>query len=137
MLFRSNLLGGTLFTTFAFNWAINYLTLKGLSEGQAPDPQVVLAVDGCFLVIFLVLTFAFGFFSKLLFAFLLDIDLLFACRIAREITHARALGLPIALATVALLGIALWLAFAVLVNSAAGRTVFAVPGPLFQPGPAR
>jgi succinate-acetate transporter protein len=132
---NKNLLGGTLFTTFAFNWAINYLTLKGLSEGQVPDPHVVLAVDGCFLLVFVVLTFAFGFFSKLLFAFLVDIDVLFACRIARELTRSPALGLPIALATVALLGIALWLAFAVLVNSAAGRTVFPVPGPLFRAGP--
>ncbi len=133
---NKNLLGGTLFTTFAFNWAVNYLTLKGLTEGQVPDPHVVLAVDGCFLVIFVVLTFAFGFFSKLLFAFLLDIDVLFSCRILKELTHSAAFALPIALATVVLAGIALWLAFAILVNSAAGRTVFAVPGPLFKPGPA-
>ena len=133
---NKNLLGGTLFTTFAFNWVVNYLTLKGLTEGQVPDPHVVLAVDLCFLVIFVVLTFAFGFFSKLLFAFLLDIDVLFGCRILKELTHSTAFALPIALATVVLAGIALWLAFAILVNSAAGRTVFAVPGPLFKAGPA-
>lgn len=128
---NKNLLGATLFTTFAFNWVVNWSTLQGLSEGRVPDPHVVLSIDACFLVIFVVLTFAFGYFSKLLFAFLLDIDALFACRIAKELTHSAAFALPIALCTVALMLIALWLAFAMLVNSAAGRTVFKVPGPLF------
>lgn len=131
---NKNMLGGTLFTTFAFNWVVNYHVLSGAAEGRVPDPAVVLSIDVCFLLIFAVLTFAFGFFSKLLFAFLLDIDVLFVCRILKEVTHAAAFALPIALATAALAGIALWLAFAILVNSAAGRTVFAVPGPLFKPG---
>lgn len=133
---NKNLLGGTLFTTFAFNWAVNYHVLSGLAEGKVPDPHVVLSIDLTFLVIFVVLTFAFGYFSKLLFAFLLDIDVLFVCRILRELTHSQAFALPIALATLSLLGIALWLAFAVLVNSAAGRQVFKVPGPLFTPAAA-
>ncbi len=130
---NKNLLGGTLFTTFAFNWVMNYVTLAGLAEGKVPDATVVFSVDICFLVIFVVLTFAFGYFSKLLFAFLADIDLLYACRIGKELTHSSAFALPIALCTVALAGIALWLAFAVLVNTSAGRTVFKVPGPLFTP----
>ncbi len=132
---NKNLLGGTLFTTFAFNWVMNYITLAGLAEGKVPNASVVFSVDVCFLVIFVVLTFAFGYFSKLLFVFLLDIDLLYAFRIAKELLHARALALPIALCTVALGAIALWLAFAILVNTSAGRTVFAVPGPLFKPTP--
>ncbi len=130
---NKNLLGGTLFTTFAFNWVMNYVTLAGLAEGTVPDATVVFSVGICFLVIFVVLTFAFGYFSKLLFAFLADIDLLYACRIGKELTHSSAFALPIALCTVALAGIALWLAFAVLVNTSAGRTVFKVPGPLFTP----
>ncbi len=130
---NKNLLGGTLFTTFAFNWVMNYVTLAGLAEGKVPDATVVFSVDICFLVIFVVLTFAFGYFSKLLFAFLADIDLLYACRIGKELTHSSAFARPIALCTVALAGIALWLAFAVLVNTSAGRTVFKVPGPLFTP----
>ena len=130
---NKNLLGGTLFTTFAFNWVINYVTLSGYAEGKVPDATVGLAVDICFLIIFVVLTFAFGYFSKLLFAFLADIDLLYTCRILKELTHSQSFALPIALSTVALAGIALWLAFAILVNSSAGRTVFAVPGPLFKP----
>jgi hypothetical protein len=96
---------------------------------------VVLSVDVCFLVIFLVLTYAFGFFSSLLFAFLVDIDLLFGLRILKEVTHSTAFNLPIALCTVALAAIALYLAFAILVNNAAGRPVFKIPGPLFKPGP--
>jgi succinate-acetate transporter protein len=132
---NKNLLGGTLFTTFAFNWVMNYLTLSGLAEGKVPNASVVFSVDVCFLVIFVVLTFAFAYFSKLLFAFLVDIDLLYACRIAKELTHAAAFALPIALCTVALAAIALWLAFAVLVNTSAGRPVFHVPGPLLTPTP--
>ncbi len=132
---NKNLLGATLFTTFAFNWGMNYRTLAGLAEGKLPDPSVVLAVDVCFLVIFVVLTFAFAYFSKLLVAFLGDIVLLYACRIARELTHSAAFALPIALCTVALAAIALWLAFAVLVNTSAGRALFKVPGPLLAPAP--
>jgi succinate-acetate transporter protein len=129
---NKNLLGGTLFTTFAFNWLMNYQTLSGLAEGRIPDAGIILSVDVIFLVIFVVLTYAFGFFSKLLFAFLLDIVVLFSCRILKELTHSTAFALPIGLATVALAGIALYLAFAILVNSAAGRPVFPVPGPLFK-----
>ena len=130
---NKNMLGGTLFTTFSFNWVMNWWALSGLAEGKVPDATVVLSVDVVFLVIFVVLTYAFGHFSKLLFAFLVDIDLLYACRIAKELTHAPVFALPIALCTVALGAIALWLSFAILVNSSAGRVVFAVPGPLFKP----
>jgi succinate-acetate transporter protein len=135
---NKNLLGGTLFTTFAFNWIVNWHVLSGLAEGRVPDPHVVLSIDLCFSIIFVVLTFAFGFYSKLLFAFLLDIDLLFGCRILKELTKSTAFNLPIALATVLLGAIALYLAFAILVNTAAGRPIFKVPGPLFTPttGPA-
>lgn len=130
---NKNLLGGTLFTTFAFNWIMNYWALAGLAEGRVPDPTVVLSVDVCFLVIFVVLAFAFAFHSKLLVAFLGDICALYAFRILRELTHSPAYSLPIALATVVLALIALWLAFAVLVNSSAGRPVFEIPGPLLTP----
>ncbi len=132
---NKNLLGGTLFTTFAFNWGMNAWTLFNVAEGKLPNPQIVFAVDACFLVIFVVLMFAFGYFSKLLFAFLLDIVVLFAFRIANELLHTRAFALPIALCTVILAGIALWLALAILLNSAAGRVVLPIPGPLFKAGP--
>jgi hypothetical protein len=132
---NKNLLGGTLFTTFAFNWLMNWHVLSGLAEGRVPDSHIVLSIDVCFSVIFVVLTFAFGFYSKLLFAFLLDIDVLFGCRILKELTKSQSFNLPIALATVVLALIALYLAFAILMNTAAGRTVFPVPGPLFKATP--
>lgn len=132
---NKNLLGGTLFTTFAFNWGMNYWSLTNLAEGKLPNAHIVFAVDVCFIVIFTVLMFAFGYFSKLLFAFLADIVLLFGFRIANDLLHTRMFAMPIALCTVVLAGIALWLALAVLLNSAAGRVVLPIPGPLFKPGP--
>jgi succinate-acetate transporter protein len=134
---NKNLLGGTLFTTFSFNWVMNWWALSGMAEGKLPDPTIVLSVDIAFLLVFVVLTYAFGFHSKLLFAFLLDIDLLYLARIARELTHAAPLSLMVAVCTVLLALIALWLAFAILVNPVAGRAVFAMPGPMFQPGGPR
>ncbi len=130
---NKNLLGGTLFTTFAFNWIVNWHILSGYAEGRVPDPHIVLSIDGCFTIIFVVLTFAFGFYSKLLFFFLLDIDVLFICRILREITKSQSFATPIALATVLLGLIALYLAFAILLNTAAGRQILKIPGPLFMP----
>jgi succinate-acetate transporter protein len=130
---NKNLLGGTLFTTFAFNWAMNFWALRELADGRAPDGSVILAVDACFLVIFVVLTYAFAFTSKLLVVFLLDIVLLYTLRIAAAILHTAALRPFVAACTVALGALALWIAFAVLVNGAAGRTVLALPGPLLHP----
>jgi succinate-acetate transporter protein len=130
---NKNALGGTLFTTFSFNWIMNWWALSELSQGRVPSAVVVLSVDVCFLLIFVVLTYAFGFVSKLLLVFLLDIDLLYVLRIARELTHVPALGLGIALCTVALAGLALWIAFSLLVNPIAGRQVFKLPGPAFTP----
>ncbi len=132
---NKNQLGGTLFTTFSFNWIMNWWALSELANGRIPNASIVLSVDVCFLVVFVVLTYAFGFFSKLLFAFLLDIDILYAVRIARELTHIRALGLIVAACTVLLAGIALWIAFAMLVNPVSGRDVFKMPGPAFTPRP--
>lgn len=130
---NKNALGGTLFTTFSFNWVMNWWALTELSQGRVPNATVILSVDVCFLLIFLVLTYAFGFVSKLLLVFLLDIDLLYALRLLRELTHARALGAAIAACTVALALIALFIAFALLVNPLAGREVFKLPGPAFKP----
>ena len=130
---NKNMLGGTLFTTFSFNWVMNWWALSELAQGRVPNAAVVFSVDVCFLVVFLVLTYAFGFFSKLLFAFLLDIDLLYVLRIARHLTHLKELALPVAVCTVLLAGIALWIAFAMLVNPTAGRDVFKMPGPMFTP----
>ncbi len=129
-------LGGTLFTTFAFNWMFNAWALREAAEGRGVDPHIALSVDVTFILIFVVLTFAFGFFSKLLFVFLLDIDLLYVLRIAKHFAPGLAapLGLGIAFATLALGGIALYLALALLLNPAAGRTILPLPGPMFAAG---
>ncbi|MBL8912896.1 MAG: hypothetical protein JNM17_19540, partial [Archangium sp.] len=85
---NKNTLGGTLLTTFSFNWVINWWVLDEASQGKGVDPSIMLSVDVAFILIFLVLTYAFGFFSKLLFFFLLDIDVLYVFRIARHFTTA-------------------------------------------------
>ena len=131
---NSNMLGGTLLTTFSFNWVVNAWALHGLAGGAAPSGTVVLAVDACFLLIFLVMTYAFGFFSRLLFAFLLDIDLLYVLRIAKEILHAPGLGLFIGIATVVLMFIALYISFSLVLANAAGRVILPIGAPLFQAG---
>jgi succinate-acetate transporter protein len=133
---NKNLLGGTVFTAFAFNWALNSWVLWSMARGTPPDHHVLLATEAASLVLFVPLTYAFGFHSKLLFAFLLDIDLLYAFKLARGYGHVTGLELPIAVATVGLGAIALYIALAMLVNPSAGRPVFPVPGPLFGVRPA-
>ena len=132
-LLNHNVYGGTLFTSFAFNWVVNWWVLDGLARGQMPDAGVVLAVDICFLIIFLAFTYGFGFFSKLLMLFLVDIDLLYLARIGRHLGGGEWLGVAIGLCMVALGVISLWIAFALLINPVAGRAVFAFPGPAFTP----
>jgi succinate-acetate transporter protein len=132
-LLNKNLYGGTLFTSFAFNWVINWWALDSLSRGQVPDATVVFAVDVCFLIVFVAFTYGFGFFSSLLMAFLADIDLLYMARIARHLGGGEWLGLVVGVCTIALGALSLWIAFALLVNPVAGRAVFAFPGPVFRP----
>jgi hypothetical protein len=132
-LVNRNLYGGTLFTSFAFNWVMNWWALDSLSRGQIPDATVVFAVDVCFLVVFLVFTYGFGFFSSLLMAFLADIDLLYLARIWRHLGGGEWLGTIIGICTVVLAALSLWIAFALLINPVAGRAVFPFPGPVFRP----
>lgn len=132
---NKNTLGGTLLTTFSFNWVFNWFALDQASQGKAVDPTVGVSVDVAFIVIFVVLTYAFGFYSKLLFAFLLDIDLLYFLRLAKHFSGHEAqyaLGVSIGCATVALGAIALYIALAMLLNPAAGRPLLPIGGPLFK-----
>ncbi len=112
---------------------MNWWALTELAAGRFPSASVLLAVDACFLVIFLVMTVAFGYFSKLLFVFLLDIDALYVLRIARELLHAPALGLGVAVATVVLMAIALYIAFSLVLANASGRLLLPLGGPIFKP----
>jgi succinate-acetate transporter protein len=132
---NKNMLGGTLLTTFAFNWVVNAWAMKELSEGRVPSSTVILSIDVCFLMIFFVMTYAFGFYSRLLLVFLVDIDFLYIFRIAREVLHMPSLSMPIAFATVVLMLLALYIAFALVLVGAAGRQLLPIGTPLFTPTP--
>ncbi len=130
---NKNVLSGTVFTAFAFLWIINAWSYYLLSKGVAPDHTVALATEIVLLVIFLALTYAFGFLNRLLFLFLLDVDLLFALRIVKTLTANQSLNVPIGVLTIVLAAIALWLAFGALINPVVGKEVFPLGGPLFKP----
>lgn len=127
-----NVLSGTVFTAFAFLWIFNGWALDSLARGLVPDHAVGLATEIVLFAIFVALTYAFGFFSKLLFLFLLDIDLLFVLRLAKSLTATRALDVPIGIVTLVLAALALWLAFGALINPVAGRQIFRMAGPLLS-----
>lgn len=131
-LVNRNLYGGTLFLTFAFNWVFNGWVLWSLARGAAADAGVVFATEVAFLVIFVLITWGFGYYSSLLFVFLLDIDLIYAFKVAAHLLKTTAFALPIALLTVGLAALSLWIAFALLLNPVAGRRVFPLGGPLFR-----
>ena len=131
-LVNRNLYGGTLFLTFAFNWVVNAWALHSLSKGFVPDPTVVFATEVAFLVIFVLISWGFGHFSSLLFLFLLDIDLIYAFKVAGHLLETKAFAIPIALLTVGLAALSLWIAFALLLNPVTGRRVFTLGMPLFK-----
>ncbi len=129
---NKNMFGGTIFTAFSFLWAYNAWSLYSVANGLVPDHVVGLAVEMVMLVIFVVLTYGFGFFSSVLFAFLLDIDLIFVARIIKSVTGTAAMNVPIAVLNVVMLVIALWLAFGSLINPIAGRPLFSIGKPVFS-----
>jgi hypothetical protein len=131
---NKNLYGGTLFTAFAFNWVMNWWVLTSIAGGVMPDHAVMLSADICFLLIFAAMTYGFGFFSGLLFFFLLVIDLMYVLKIIAGITGTAALAMPVAALTILLGLTALWIAFALLLNPVAGK-LFWFPGPVFKAAP--
>lgn len=137
---NKNMLGGTLLTTFSFNWVINWWTLDGIANGKMPNASISLAVDLCFVLIFVAMTYAFAFYSKLLVVFLLDIDVLYALRIIREVAHMPSLGLAIAIASTALMFLALYIAVALVLVNASGKSMLPMGGPMLGAnagGPAK
>ncbi len=129
-----NMLGGTLLTTFSFNWIVNWWAFDGLVQGKSPSTTVVMAVDVCFLFIFFAMTYAFAFQSWLLVVFLVDVDVLYVMRIIGELTQTRpALAMPIAIATLVLTLISLYVAAALVLVNAAGKTVLPLGGPVLRP----
>lgn len=131
-LVNRNLYGGTLFLTFAFNWVVNAWALHSLAKGFVPDPGVIFATEVAFLVIFVLISWGFGHFSSLLFVFLLDIDLIYVLKVAGHLLDTKAFAIPIAFLTVGLGVIALWIAFALLLNPVTGRRVFTLGLPVFR-----
>ena len=133
---NKNMLGGTLLTTFSFNWVMNWWALDGLAQGKPSSSAIVLAVDLCFLVIFFAMTYAFAFFARVLVVFLLDIDAIYMLRIAREVLHVQT-GLAIAIATVLLMAISLYIAVSLVLVSASGKSLLPLGPPVLTgAGPA-
>ena len=106
--------------------------LHPLAKGFVPDPTIVFATEAAFLVIFVLITWGFGHFSSLLFVFLLDIDLLYVFKVAGHLLDTKAFAIPIALLTVGLAVLSLWIAFALLLNPVTGRRVFTLGTPVFR-----
>jgi len=128
-----NLYGGTLFTAFSFNWLMNWWVLERLAAGVVPDHTVISAVDAAFLLVFLVMTCGFGFFSRSLLLLLVDIDLIYAFRLANALFATQVFAIPIGVTVVVLALLSLWIAFGVLLNPVAGRNVFPLGGPVWTP----
>ncbi len=129
---NKNMLGGTLLTTFSFNWVMNWWALDGLAQGKPSSSAIVLSVDLCFLLIFFAMTYAFAFFARVLVVFLLDIDAIYMLRIARELFHTASLGLPIALATVVLMGLSLYIGVSLVLVSASGKILLPLGPPVLK-----
>ena len=128
-----NVFGGTLLTAFSFNWFINGWILFSVASGTMPDHTVLLATDLAFLLVFVVMTWGFAYFSAFLAVLLLDIDLMYVFKVVAALTGTHALNLPIAACTILLGLLALWIVFAMLINPTAGRAVFKLGGPVLKP----
>ena len=133
---NKNMLGGTLLTTFSFNWVMNWWALDGLANGKPASSAIVLSVDLCFLLIFFAMTYAFAFFARVLVIFLLDIDAIYILRVARELFHVQT-GTAIAVATVVLMFIAIYIAVSLVLVSASGKSPLPLGPPMLKGvGPA-
>ncbi|MBF0545441.1 MAG: hypothetical protein HQM08_13455 [Candidatus Riflebacteria bacterium] len=128
---NKNSYGGTVFTAFSFNWFINAFFFLGAGYGLKPDHHILLAVESVLLVFFLFLTYGFGFFSKLFFYFLIDIDLLYICKVIKGLSGTTILEYPIAVFSIVLMLISIWLTLASLINPVSGKEIFKIGGPVF------
>ena len=128
---NKNMLGGTLLTAFSFNWVMNWWALDGLANGRVASPTVVLAVDCCFILIFLAMTYAFAFFARALVLFLIDIDAIYVMRIAREVLHVN-VSMGIAVATGILLLLSLYIAVSLVLVSASGKALLPLGPPVLK-----
>lgn len=129
---NKNAFGGAVFTLFSFGWMKNALALFLLTRGVVLSHEVDAVIDVVQLVLLVVLTYGFGFFSKTLFVFLLDIDLLYLAKVINFATHSHMMDVPIGVLTVLLGLLSLWIALASLINPVAGRAIFPETTPLFR-----
>ncbi|MDD2773677.1 MAG: GPR1/FUN34/YaaH family transporter [Elusimicrobiales bacterium] len=138
---NKNIFGGTVLTLFSFTWVLNYWSFSALAAGGKMDGTIALSADVAFLLMLGALTYGFGLFGKIMFYLLLDVDLIFVVRIAKEIFPAAqypalhsALLTPASGVLVVALGLlALWVSLAEMLNPVSGRELFAMPGPVFFP----
>ncbi len=128
---NKNAFGGTIFTAFSFNWMINAWVFWSAAHGEVASHSIVLAVEVTMFFTFLVLTYGFGFFSSMLFFFLLDIDFLYLCKVLKALSGSPAFNTPIAVLTVILGVIAMWIALGSLINPVAKKEIFKIGGPMF------
>ena len=129
---NKNAFGGAIFTLFSFGWMKNALALFLQTQGVKLSHDVDAVIDVVQLVLLVVLTYGFGFFSKILFIFLLDIDLLYLAKVINFATDSQVMAVPIGVLTVLLGLLSLWIALASLINPVAGRAIFPETGPLFR-----
>ena len=129
---NKNAFGGAVFTLFSLGWMKNSLGLFLVTRGVTLSHEVDAIMDLTQLVLLLVLTYGFGFFSTTLFVFLLDIDLLFLSKLINYGTHSHMMDIPIGVLSLVLGALSLWIALAALINPVAGRAVFLETPPLFK-----
>jgi succinate-acetate transporter protein len=129
---NKNLLSGLVLTVLSFIGVMDAWVLDMLAAGQHPDTTIMLTTESAVLVVLLVLTYGVGYISKLLVGLLVNLDLIFVLRIINSATGSQALNLPIAILTITLGLLALWIAFGTLINPTSGQHVIPFPGPLFS-----
>ena len=129
---NKNAYGGTIFSAFAFNWLAGSIGNFAVAFNYHLDHNIILATEVVLMAIFIFLTYGFGFFSKALFFFLLDIDLLFICKLAKGFSKSHIFDMPIAIFTIILGLIGLWLALGGLINPITGKEFFPVGRPVFS-----
>ncbi|MCE1246875.1 MAG: GPR1/FUN34/YaaH family transporter [Firmicutes bacterium] len=129
---NKNAFGGAVFTTFSFMWFKTGIEFYLLTKGLLLSHDISFILDVCLLVIFAVLTYGFGHFSTVLFLFLLDVDMIYVSKIVNHVFHTKVMVMPLAIFTILMGAIAVWITFATLINPVAGRPIFKSGPPLFK-----
>jgi succinate-acetate transporter protein len=129
---NKNTFGGAVFTTFSFMWFKTGIEFYLITKGTLLSHDVSFILDVCLLIIFAVLTYGFGHFSTILFLFLLDVDMIYVCKITNYLSHSAIMTKPLGIFTILMGVIAVWITFATLINPLVGSPVFKGGPPLFR-----